>query len=342
MPHARQPKGKPPPLPAMRGQTLEHDLAEAGRNGDEAQAALLIGHGADVRNPMCIEYADAGVMRVFLEHGLDPTFALQSCTNCHTEPADEKIRVLLDAGADPNAVSPQGFSSVAHALDRLHADTFLMLVEGGGNPFVSTPGRPVDNPAFEERLMSVRDRSEAAGREGSTPFEQARAVAREMLPVPFRSVPIRSLAERLTIGRTVGAERRNVVRILGWFAQHLPETVSLDERVLAAIAGNDAKAMKRLIDKGLSPDHRVQPMFDWLRFQGMKVRDGMYTDPAPDVPEGTPMLLWAVGVDAPALCRCLVKSGADVRATDRVGRSAVHVAQMLRKREKCLKALERT
>jgi hypothetical protein len=339
MPHARLPKGKPPPIQAMRGRTLEHDLAEAGRKGDVAQAEELIAHGADVRNPMCIEYADVSVMRTLLAHGVNPTTALQCCTNSFTEPSDEKVRLLLSAGADADAVSRQGFSSVAHALDRLHADTFLILVEAGGRAFVPSPGQPVHNPAWDERLKSARDRFGTPRAEETSEFDRARRIAQGMLTGSPIQAPIRSLAERLTIGRTVGKERRNVIRILQWFAQHLPDDIPLDERVLAAVAGNNTKSMRRLLDAGLSPDHRVRPRFDWLTFQGMKVRDGVYTEPSPGTPAGTPMLHWAVGVDAPAMCRLLVKHGADIRANDQKGYTAAHVARVLRKRDRCLTAL---
>jgi hypothetical protein len=166
----------------MRGRTLEHDFAEAGRAGDVAQAESFIANGADASNPMCIEYADATVMRLLLKRGVDPTFALQVCTNSQMEPADEKVRGLLEAGTDPHAVSQQGFSSVAHAIDRLHADTFLILMESGANPFSPMPGQPVDNPALDERFVTPR------GRE-STVLDRARALARALLKVPKISVP---------------------------------------------------------------------------------------------------------------------------------------------------------
>jgi ankyrin repeat protein len=96
-------------------------------------AAALIAAGADVnaRTPLNALPERKPAVRYFVEipsAGLTPVmFAARSG-------ALSALRVLIKAGADMDAKTPEGFSPVVIALDNLHFDAAKVLVEAGASP----------------------------------------------------------------------------------------------------------------------------------------------------------------------------------------------------------------
>ncbi len=111
----------------------ETPLMYAAANDRSEVAAALIAAGANVnartRKDDLPERKPA--VRYFVEipaAGLTPVmFAARAG-------AVSALRVLIKAGADINAKTPEGFSSVVIALDNLHFDAAKVLVEAGANP----------------------------------------------------------------------------------------------------------------------------------------------------------------------------------------------------------------
>jgi ankyrin repeat protein len=95
-------------------------------------AAALIAAGADVnaRTPVNDLPERKPAVRYFVEiplAGLTPVmFAARSG-------AVSALRVLIEAGADLNAKTPEGFSPIVIALDNLHFDAAKVLVEAGAS-----------------------------------------------------------------------------------------------------------------------------------------------------------------------------------------------------------------
>lgn len=95
-------------------------------------AAALIAAGADInaRTPVSTLPERLPAVRYFVEipkAGLTPTmFAAR-------HGALSALRVLIEAGADLDARSPEGFSSLVIALDNLHFDAAELLVEAGAS-----------------------------------------------------------------------------------------------------------------------------------------------------------------------------------------------------------------
>ncbi len=96
-------------------------------------AAALIAAGADVnaRTPINDLPERLPAVRYFVEipvAGFTPVmFAARSGAN-------SALRALIDGKADLDAKTPEGFTPIVIALDNLHFDSAMVLVEGGANP----------------------------------------------------------------------------------------------------------------------------------------------------------------------------------------------------------------
>lgn len=96
-------------------------------------AAALIAAGADInaRTPQNGLPERLPAVRYFVEI---PKAGLTPLMFAARHGAISTLRVLIEAGADLDAKSPEGFSSLVIALDNLHFDAAKVLVEGGASP----------------------------------------------------------------------------------------------------------------------------------------------------------------------------------------------------------------
>ena len=95
-----------------RGQTLGAALVFAANNGDAALVKRLLGLGAGLTG-----------------RGPQGATALIAAATSDTDAA-EKVRLLLDAGADPNVPAPDGRTALAYARSRHPEITPLLLSKG--------------------------------------------------------------------------------------------------------------------------------------------------------------------------------------------------------------------
>jgi len=96
-------------------------------------AALLIEAGADVDavTPESALPERLPAVRYFVEI---PVAGLTPVMFAARHGALSSLRALIDAGADLDAKTPEGFSPIVIALDNLHFDAAKMLVEAGADP----------------------------------------------------------------------------------------------------------------------------------------------------------------------------------------------------------------
>ncbi|HEX6999811.1 MAG TPA: ankyrin repeat domain-containing protein [Gammaproteobacteria bacterium] len=96
-------------------------------------AAELIAAGADVnaRTPLTTLPERKPAVRYFVEI---PSGGFTPVMFAARHGAVSALRVLVEAGADVDATTPEGFSPVVIALDNLHFDAAKVLVEAGANP----------------------------------------------------------------------------------------------------------------------------------------------------------------------------------------------------------------
>jgi ankyrin repeat protein len=96
-------------------------------------AAVLIAAGADVdaRTPENTLPERLPAVRYFVEI---PSAGLTPVMFAARHGSLSALRVLIEAGADIDAKSPDGFSPIVIALDNLHFDAAKMLVEAGASP----------------------------------------------------------------------------------------------------------------------------------------------------------------------------------------------------------------
>jgi uncharacterized protein len=113
-----------------QGQT---PLMYAAANDRGEVAAALVAAGADVnaRTPLNDLPERKPAVRYFVEI---PLAGLTPVMFAARHGAVSALRVLIKAGADLDAKTPEGFSPVVIALDNLHFDAAKVLVEGGANP----------------------------------------------------------------------------------------------------------------------------------------------------------------------------------------------------------------
>lgn len=105
--------------------------AAAHDRGEVAAALIAAGANVDARTPRNALPERKPAVRYFVEipeAGLTPVmFAARSG-------AVSALRALIEAGADIDAKTPEGFSAVVIALDNLHFDAAKVLVEAGASP----------------------------------------------------------------------------------------------------------------------------------------------------------------------------------------------------------------
>ena len=113
-----------------QGQT---PLMYAAANNRDEVAAALIAAGANVnaRTPPSALPERLTRVRYYVEI---PSAGLTPLMFAARHGAVAALRVLIKAGADLDAKTPEGFSAIVVALDNLHFDAAQALVEGGASP----------------------------------------------------------------------------------------------------------------------------------------------------------------------------------------------------------------
>jgi len=280
-------------------------------------AAALIEAGADVdaRTPLNQLPERLPAVRYFVEI---PVAGLTPAMFAARHGALAALRVLIEAGADIDATSPEGFSPLVIALDNLHFDAAMMLVEAGADPnggglFAAVEARnrvnyvgEIQVPTGAEQSLELLELMLARG-----------ADLMDRLPQPFLDRDSRFLA---------------------------PPPPITDVALIRAARSSDVDAMRVLIDAGADPSLRdgerggMSPLFAVMA--GPELPQLIEAEPRPTEAEAIAAIgfLLEQGVDAnmpddsgatvlhaaarrdfPELIRVMAAQGADLDAGDREG-----------------------
>jgi ankyrin repeat protein len=273
-----------------QGQT---PLMYAAANDRGDVAALLIEAGADVdaRTPVSQLPERLPAVRYFVEI---PVAGLTPVMFAARHGALKSLQALIEAGADLDAKTPEGFSSIVIALDNLHFDAAEMLVEAGADP---NGGGLFAVVEARNRVNYVGDIQVPTGAEHSLELLQLMlshgADLMDRLPQPLLDRDSRFLA---------------------------PPPKITDVALVRAARSSDIEAMRVLIDGGADPslhdDERggMSPMMAVMA--GPELPQLIEAEPRPTEEEA----IAALGF--------LIDQGVDPNTTDGSGATALHMAAL--------------
>jgi uncharacterized protein len=297
-----------------QGQT---PLMYAAANDRGEVAAALIAAGADVnaRTPLSQLPERLPAVRYFVEI---PLAGLTPVMFAARHGAVSALHALIEAGADLDAKSPEGFSPIVIALDNLHFDAAKVLVEAGASPDGGGLFAVVE---ARNRTNYVGEIQQPTGAESSLELLQLMlshgADLDDRLPQPFLDRDARFLP---------------------------PPPPITDLALIRAARSSDVDAMRVLIDGGADPslqDARrggISPMMAVM--SGPELPQLIEAEPRPTEPEaiaaidflldrgvdpatadnsGATVLHLAALRDFPDLIRHMAAKGADVNVADREG-----------------------
>jgi uncharacterized protein len=281
-------------------------------------AALLIAAGADVdaRTPVSRLPERLPAVRYFVEI---PVAGLTPVMFAARHGALKSLQALIEAGADLDATSPEGFSPIVIALDNLHFDAAKMLVEAGASPKggglfavvearnrvnyvgdIQVPTGAEDSLALLELMLS----------HGADPME-------DRLPQPFLDRDSRFLAPppKITDLALIRAARSSDIEAMRVLIDGGADPSLHDEKrggmspMMAVMAGPE---LPQLIEAEPRPtEEEAIAALGFLMEQGV--------DPDTSDSSGATALHLAALRDFPGLIRQMAAKGADINAADREG-----------------------
>jgi uncharacterized protein len=256
-------------------------------------AALLIEAGADVDavTPVSALPERLPAVRYFVEI---PMAGLTPVMFAARHGALSSLRALIEAGADLDATTPEGFSPIVIALDNLHFDAAKMLVEAGANP---NGGGLFAVVEARNRVNYVGDIQVPTGAEDSLELLELMlshgADLMDRMPQPLLDRDSRFLA---------------------------PPPKITDVALIRAARSSDIDAMRVLIDGGADPT-----LHDEAR-GGMSPMIAVMTGPElPQLIEAEPR---PTEEEAIAAIGFLMDQGVDPATADNAGATVLHMAAL--------------
>jgi len=265
----------------------------------------------------------------------------------------EAVRVLLKAGADPNAVNVMEFCGT---------ETLPLLIKAGGDfdgegkpLLISITERTKQDKALA--LIEVGADVNVADTDGVTALMHAAARGRnkvydalvkagaDLYAVDHSGRSLaRQIAESLSGGShySTPTDRKNATRIARQLQKMLP--AQPEDQILLAIVLGDAKELKKMIDKGLDPETLITDGLGLTGFnlddlmkrvkeydnliEALKAEDLIPTKQEQDAEMGgITLLMWATATEQPECIRVLLESGADPNFKNPGGISALTIAE---------------
>ncbi|HUO68784.1 MAG TPA: ankyrin repeat domain-containing protein [Gammaproteobacteria bacterium] len=297
-----------------QGQT---PLMYAAANDRGEVAAALIAAGAEVnaRTPLNDLPERKPAVRYFVEI---PLAGLTPVMFAARHGAVSALRVLIEAGADLNAKTPEGFSPVVIALDNLHFDAAKVLVEAGAS---ANGGGLFAVVEARHRVNYVGEYQVPTGAESSIELLKSMlahgADLDDRLPEPLldRDPRFGPPPPKITDLALIRAARSSDVEALRVLIEAGADPSLHDEKrggitpLLAVMMGPELPA---LIEADRQPTEQAAiAAIDFLLDHG--VEPGVAND------AGTTALHMAALRDYPGVVRHMAERGADLNVADREG-----------------------
>ena len=275
---------------SWQGQT---PLMYAAANDRGSVAAALIAAGADVnaKTPVNDLPERIHAVRYFVEI---PSAGLTPVLFAARHGAVSALRVLIDAGADVNAKTPEGFSPLIVSLDNLHYDAAKVLLDAGASP--------AGGALFA--VVEARNRINYVGG----------------VQIPTgTTTPLELLAQMLSRGADV--TDRLPEPLLDREPRFLPPPPkTVDWALIRAARSADIESMRLLVDAGADPSRRDD------KRGGINALVAVTT--GPEVPPLVETERRPTEEDAIAAIDFLLDHGVDPNMANDAGATAVHMAAL--------------
>jgi ankyrin repeat protein len=132
----------------LRNFNQETALMQAAANGNIASVKILLDSGADIHAKdidektslaFAVRSGDAGIVKLFLDLGANKDLLIESGSAINLDIAAlnssvEIMKILLAAGANPNARGKYGTTPITAAAQRNNAEVARLLIEAGADP----------------------------------------------------------------------------------------------------------------------------------------------------------------------------------------------------------------
>jgi ankyrin repeat protein len=289
--------------------------AAAHDRGEVAAALIAAGADVDARTPVNDLPERLPAVRYFVEipsAGLTPVmFAARSG-------ALSALRALIEADADLDAKTPEGFSPIVIALDNLHFDAAKMLLEAGasaegGGLFAAVEARNRVNyvgefqvPTGAESSLEVLELMVAQG------IDVMDRLPEQLLDRDSRFLPP---PPKITDVALIRAARSSDVEAMRVLVEGGADPALRDEKrggVTPLLAVTMGPELPQLIEAERRPtEEEAIPAIDFLLDRGV--------DPSIGDDLGTTALHMAALRNYPGLIRHMAQRGVDVNVADREG-----------------------
>lgn len=263
-------------------------------------------------------FTGAPGLETLLEHGGDPNE--RSGTPGHPtvlmlaaaseQDAAEKVRILLNAGADIHAESERGESALLYAARAGNMDAVILLVEAGANVNIIEPERgsaPVRGGSFIVRIPGATPLIYVANR-GMDPLmmsKQKGGSATRALLRAGADANVRVQSGETAFSLALQARHGEVLSVL-IEAEGLPADVrTRQELVEIAVRSGDAASLSLLLDHGINPDIDV-----WATAENLRI----------------PALAYACMYARLDIVTLLLEAGANIHAPDSRGMTPLMAA----------------
>ncbi|MBF0396096.1 MAG: ankyrin repeat domain-containing protein [Desulfobacterales bacterium] len=179
------------------------------------------------------------ILKIFIDNGADPNSKVQEVPLLYNTIGTGNIegsKILLNAGADPNAIEPSGASPIFTAIAQNHLNLVKLLIENGA-----------------DLKQPYKDR---------TPLQFAREKGKNEIAEFLQNCPVKKIPKKIEpVNKKVESEQKKVkeaspepeLNLTGDIANKI-----ISEEFYAALSEPNLEKVKTLLEKGADPDAPLQ------------------------------------------------------------------------------------